>query len=188
MVKRCAWVPPDDELYVAYHDREWGVPIHDERSLFELLCLEGAQAGLRWRTILARREGYRAVFEGFDPERLAEWDEGRLEAALQDGRIIRNRLKVFGVRESARATVALRKEGGLSRLLWDVVGGQPVVGGWTELREVPVSTSQAETMSKTLRQLGFRFVGPTICYAFMQSAGLVNDHTIDCFRYREIAA
>jgi DNA-3-methyladenine glycosylase I len=187
MIVRCGWVSPDDELYVAYHDREWGVPLYDERPLFELLCLEGAQAGLSWRTILARREGYRAVFEGFDPDRLARLDDDRLEAILQDPRIVRNRLKVYAVRDNARATVRLRDEGGLPRLLWDVVGGKPVQNRWQSLSQVPVSTPQAETMSRILRKLGFRFVGPTICYAFMQAAGLVNDHTVDCSRYDEVA-
>jgi DNA-3-methyladenine glycosylase I len=187
-IVRCGWVSPDDELYVAYHDREWGVPLHDERPLFELLCLEGAQAGLSWRTILARRDGYRAAFEGFDPDRLAQLDDDRLEAILLDPRIVRNRLKVFSVRDNARAVVRLRDEGGLARLLWGVVGSQPVQNRWQNLSQVPVSTPQAETMSRGLRKRGFRFVGPTICYAFMQAAGLVNDHTEDCFRYGEIAA
>jgi len=187
MVVRCGWVSPDDELYVAYHDREWGVPLCEERPLFELLCLEGAQAGLSWRTILARRDGYRAVFESFDPDRLARLDDDRLEAVLRDPRIVRNRLKVFAVRDNARATVELRGEGGLSRLLWDIVGGKPVQNSWQNLSQVPVSTPQAEAMSRTLRKRGFRFVGPTICYAFMEAAGLVNDHTVDCFRHDEVA-
>ena len=186
MTVRCKWVRPDDELYVAYHDVEWGVPLHDERRLFELLCLEGAQAGLSWRTILARREGYRAVFDGFDPAKLAAFDDDRLEAILLDPRIIRNRLKVFATRDNARATVALRSQGGLPAILWDAVGGTPIQNRWQTLAEVPVSTAEAETMSRTLRKLGFRFVGPTICYAFMQAAGLVNDHTVDCFRHREL--
>jgi DNA-3-methyladenine glycosylase I len=187
VIVRCEWVRPDDELYVAYHDREWGVPLRDERRLFELLCLEGAQAGLSWRTILARRDGYRAVFAGFDPDRLARFDDERLEAILQDPRIIRNRLKVFAARDNARAVLALRSQGGLPRLLWDVVGGAPIQNRWRTLAETPVSTPAAEAMSRTLRKLGFRFVGPTICYAFMQAAGLVNDHTVDCFRHREVA-
>jgi DNA-3-methyladenine glycosylase I len=185
MVTRCAWVPPNDDLYVAYHDREWGVPLHEELALFELLCLEGAQAGLSWRTILARRDGYRAVFAGFDPEELANWDDGRLEAILQDARIIRNRLKVHAARDNARALLRLRTETTLDRLLWDMVGGRPIQNAWESLDQIPVSTPEAETMSRTLRKLGFRFVGPTICYAFMQAAGLVNDHTVDCYRYQE---
>jgi DNA-3-methyladenine glycosylase I len=186
VVNRCGWVRPDDELYVAYHDLEWGVPLHDERPLFELLCLEGAQAGLSWRTILARRDGYRAVFESFDPDRLAQLDDARLEAILRDPRIVRNRLKVFSVRDNAQAVIRLREQDGLSHLLWDVVGGKPIQNHWQDLSQVPVSTPQAETMSRTLRKLGFRFVGPTICYAFMQAAGLVNDHVVGCFRYGEV--
>lgn len=186
MVVRCGWVSADDELYVAYHDREWGAPLYDERALFELLCLEGAQAGLSWRTILSRREGYRAVFAGFDPDLVAQFVDDRLEAILLDTRIIRNRLKVFATRDNARATVQLREEGGLSRLLWDVVGGRPIQNRWQDLGQVPVSTPEAEAMSRTLRKLGFRFVGPTICYAFMQAAGLVNDHVVGCFRHEEV--
>jgi DNA-3-methyladenine glycosylase I len=186
MPTRCAWVPDNDELYVPYHDREWGVPLHDERRLFELLCLEGAQAGLSWRTILARREGYRAVFADFDPDRLAEFDDDRLAAILLDPRIIRNRLKVFAARDNARAVVQLRGETTLSRLLWDFVGGVPIVNAWQSIDQVPAVTPLAESMSRALRKLGFRFVGPTICYAFMQSAGLVNDHVVDCFRFEEV--
>jgi DNA-3-methyladenine glycosylase I len=186
MTVRCDWVPPNDELYVPYHDREWGVPLHDERRLFELLCLEGAQAGLSWRTILARREGYRAVFADFDPDRLAEFDDDRLEAILLDPRVIRNRLKVLATRDNARAVLRLRGETTLSRVLWDVVGGAPIQNAWETLDQIPASTPVAETMSRNLRARGFRFVGPTICYAFMQSAGLVNDHVVGCFRYEEV--
>jgi DNA-3-methyladenine glycosylase I len=181
-------VPPGDDLYVAYHDLEWGVPLLDEGALFELLCLEGAQAGLSWRTILARRDGYRAVFDGFHPDRLAGWEDARLEAALLDARIVRNRLKVYAVRDNARATVRLRDEGGLPGLLWGIVGGKPIQNGWQEMSQIPVLTAEAEAMSRALRKLGFRFVGPTICYAFMQAAGLVNDHVVGCFRYRELSA
>jgi DNA-3-methyladenine glycosylase I len=187
MVPRCDWVPAGDDLYVAYHDREWGVPVHDERALFGLLCLEGAQAGLSWRTILARRDGYRAVFEGFDPDAVAAFDDDRLETILLDARVIRNRLKVFATRDNARAVLRLREGGAdLDHLLWDVVGGRPIVNAWETFGQVPAVSREAETMSRTLRKLGFRFVGPTICYAFMQSAGLVNDHTVGCFRYREM--
>jgi DNA-3-methyladenine glycosylase I len=186
-ITRCGWVPPNDELYIDYHDREWGLPLWDERRLFELLCLEGAQAGLSWRTILARRDGYRAVFADFDPDRLAEFDDSRLEAILQDPRIIRNRLKVFAARDNARAVVKLRTETTLTKLLWDVVGSQPIRNARRELGDIPVSTKEAEAMSRTLRARGFRFVGPTICYAFMQSAGMVNDHLVGCFRYDEVA-
>jgi DNA-3-methyladenine glycosylase I len=185
---RCAWVPAGDALYVGYHDLEWGVPLHDERRLFELLCLEGAQAGLSWRTILARREGYRAVFAGFDPETVASFTDADMESALLDSRIVRNRLKVYGVRNGARATLELRAEGGLAGLLWDVVGGRPIQNDRRTLADIPVATPEAETMSRILKARGFRFVGPTICYAFMQAAGLVNDHTTDCFRYGDLVA
>ena len=188
MSTRCAWVPPDDELYIAYHDLEWGLPLHDERALFELLCLEGAQAGLSWRTILARRDGYRAVFAGFSPDEVAAFDDDRLEAALGDTRIIRNRRKVYGTRENARAVLRLRESGGLNEFLWSFVGGRPRENAWSSLAEVPTSTPEAEAMSRALKRLGFRFVGPTICYAFMEAAGLVNDHTTDCFRYRDAGA
>jgi DNA-3-methyladenine glycosylase I len=186
-MERCAWVPPGDELYVAYHDREWGVPIHDDRALFELLCLEGAQAGLSWRTILARRDGYRTVFEGFEPDILAAWSDDRIDAALLDARIIRNRLKVRSVPENARAALAIRDGGSsLNELLWSFVGGAPRINERESIGQIPAVTPEAEAMSRSLKRLGFRFVGPTICYAFMQSAGLVNDHTIDCFRYGEV--
>jgi DNA-3-methyladenine glycosylase I len=186
-VERCGWVPADDRIYVAYHDLEWGVPVHDERALFELLTLEGAQAGLSWRTILARRDGYRAVFDGFDPEKIAAFDDARLEAILLDARTVRNRLKVFATRDNAWAVLRLHEDdASLGRLLWDMVGGTSIVSAWETLSQVPVSIPEAETMSRTLRKLGFRFVGPTICYAFMQSAGLVNDHLVGCFRHREL--
>ena len=188
MPTRCAWVPEGDELYAAYHDLEWGAPLHDERRLFELLCLEGAQAGLSWRTILARRDGYRAVFDGFDADALAGWDDERVAAALLDARIVRNRLKVNAVRENARAVVALHAAGTtIDRFLWDFVGGAAIQNGRQTPAEVPVTTPAADAMSRALKRLGLRFVGPTICYAFMQAAGLVNDHTTDCFRYGEVA-
>jgi DNA-3-methyladenine glycosylase I len=187
MVTRCEWVPAGDELYVAYHDLEWGVPVHDERALFELLTLEGAQAGLSWRTILGRREGYRAVFDGLDPATVAAFDDARLEEILLDARIIRNRLKVYSMRDNARAVLRLHEAGtGLAQVLWDAVGGRPIVNAWESDEQIPASTPDAEAMSRTLRGLGFRFVGPTICYAFMQSAGLVNDHVVSCFRYVEV--
>jgi DNA-3-methyladenine glycosylase I len=186
MVTRCAWVPPNDDLYAAYHDREWGVPLHDERALFELLCLEGAQAGLSWRTILARREGYRVVFDGFDPDVVAAYEDHRLDAIVKDSRIIRNRMKVYATRDNARAVLWMRSETTLDRLLWDFVGGRPVRNAWESVDQIPAVTPQAEELSRLLRTRGFRFVGPTICYAFMQSAGMVNDHTLDCFRHGEI--
>jgi DNA-3-methyladenine glycosylase I len=186
-MKRCDWVPAGDERYVRYHDEEWGVPVRDERRLFEMLCLEGAQAGLSWRTILGRRESYRDVFAGFDPHLVARFTDERLAAILRDERIVRNRLKVSAVRENARAVLRLGDaQGGLSELLWGFVGGAPVDRRVQIMADVPPFTPEAEAMSKALRKLGFRFVGPTICYAFMQAVGMVNDHLLDCFRHDEV--
>jgi DNA-3-methyladenine glycosylase I len=178
---RCPWVPLDDPLYVAYHDDEWGVSLHDDVRLFELLTLEGAQAGLSWRTILYKRDGYRAAFRGFEPRRVARLDPERL---LADARIVRNRLKVESTIANARAVLAVQKElGSLDAYLWSFVGGKPIVNEWRTLAEIPAETAEARAMSKDLKRRGFRFVGPTVCYAFMQAAGLVNDHTVDCFCY-----
>jgi DNA-3-methyladenine glycosylase I len=177
---RCGWVPLDDPLYVAYHDEEWGTPQHDDLRLFELLILEGAQAGLSWRTILHRRDGYRAAFEGFDPERVARLDPQRL---LGDARIVRNRLKVEAAIANARATLAAQEElGSLDALLWSFVDGAPVVNEWRTVAEIPAETPVSKAMSKELKRRGFRFVGPTICYALMQAGGLVDDHVLGCFR------
>jgi DNA-3-methyladenine glycosylase I len=182
---RCAWVPDGDPLYLAYHDDEWGVPLRGERQLFELLTLEGAQAGLSWSTILRKREGYRAAFEGFDPERVASFTEDDVDRLLADPGIVRNRLKVESTVANARAVVGLG--GGFSELLWSFVGGSPRVNSWRTLAELPAETAESKAMSKELKKRGFRFVGPTVCYAFMQAAGFVNDHTVDCFRYREVS-
>jgi DNA-3-methyladenine glycosylase I len=172
---------------VAYHDQEWGVPLHDERSLFEMLCLEGAQAGLSWSTILNRREGYRAAYEGFHVDTVAAFDDQRQAALLADPRIIRNRAKVAAFRDNARATVALRDSaGGLDAYLWRFVDGAPVVNRFERLGELPTETPLSRSISADLRRRGFRFVGPTIVYAFLQSIGLVNDHTLDCFRHAEL--
>lgn len=169
---------------VAYHDEEWGVPLYDERRLFEMLCLEGAQAGLSWATILHRREGYREAYGGFDAEAMAALDETRQEALLADVRIIRNRAKVRAFRRNALAVQELRAgSGGLACYLWDFVGGRPIVSAFATLADIPASTPLAESLSRDLRRRGFSFVGPTIVYAYMQSVGLVNDHTLDCFRY-----
>jgi len=181
-VNRCAWVPLGDPLYVAYHDEEWGTPTSDERALYELLVLEGAQAGLSWATILHKREGYRRAFAGFDPDAVARFDERDLERLLADPGIVRNRLKVESAVENARRVVELREQEGLPALLWSFVGGEPLVGGWRKLAEVPAQTDESKAMSKELKRRGFRFVGPTVCYSLMQAAGLVDDHTVDCFR------
>lgn len=167
---------------VAYHDEEWGQPLHDEQRLFELLCLEGAQAGLSWSTILRRRDGYRAAYAGFDAARMAAYDDDRQAELLRDARIIRNRAKVRAFRDNARAALAMREtEGGLSTYLWAFVGGQPIINEFETMAQVPTQTDLSESLSRDLRRRDFRFVGPVIVYAFMQSAGLVNDHTLDCF-------
>jgi DNA-3-methyladenine glycosylase I len=180
---RCGWVPETDPLYVAYHDEEWGVPSHDDRHLFELLVLEGAQAGLSWATILRKREGYRRAFAGFDPAEVARFGARDVERLLADAGIVRNRLKIESAIANARATLELE---GLDKFLWSFVGGRPLQNSWKTIREIPAETAESRAMSKELKRRGFRFVGPTICYAFMQAAGLVNDHVVDCFRYREL--
>jgi DNA-3-methyladenine glycosylase I len=180
---RCAWAG-DDPLYVAYHDREWGVPLHDDHRLFELLTLEGAQAGLAWITILRKREGYRAAFDGFDPEKIARYGKRKVESLLKDPGIVRNRAKVEGTVQNARALAALREEfGTFDRHLWSFVGGRPLQKLRASMRDVPAETDESRAMSKDLKKRGFTFVGPTICYAFMQAAGLVNDHVVTCYRH-----
>jgi DNA-3-methyladenine glycosylase I len=186
--KRCEWVPLGDPLYVAYHDEEWGVPSHDERHLFELLVLEGAQAGLSWSTILRKREGYRRAFAGFEAERVARFGSADVERLLGDAGIVRNRAKIEAAVGNARAALAVREErGSLGELLWDFVGGRPLVNRWKTLAEIPAETAESKAMSRELKRRGFRFVGPTICYAFMQAAGLVNDHVVGCYRRAELA-
>ncbi len=179
--KRCPWVPAGDALYARYHDEEWGVPLRDDRELFELLCLEGAQAGLSWRTILQKREDYRALFAGFDPVKLARFTDEKLERLLGDARIVRNRLKVHAARGNARAYLALADEGvSFNEWLWGFVEGAPIQHRYRSMREVPAVTPEATALSKALKARGFSFVGPTICYAFMQAAGMVNDHLVSC--------
>jgi DNA-3-methyladenine glycosylase I len=185
---RCAWAGVADPLYGAYHDREWDVPLHDDRRLFELICLEGAQAGLAWITILRKRPGYRRAFCRFSPTRVAAFGAARIRALLADPGIVRNRLKIQGVVTNARAFLAVRAElGSFDRLVWSVVQGEPRQNAWRSVKEVPARTPESDALSRELRQRGFTFVGSTICYAFMQAAGLVNDHTVDCFRYQEVA-
>ena len=181
---RCAWAPLDDERYLAYHDEEWGVPSHDERHLFEMLTLEGAQAGLSWRTILYKREGYRKAFAGFDPARVAKFAPAKIERVLTDPSIVRNRLKVESTVANARAIVAL--DGSLDELLWSFVDGSPVIGRWRGMGTIPAETPASHAMSKELKRRGFRFVGPTVCYSLMQATGLVNDHVARCFRWSEV--
>jgi DNA-3-methyladenine glycosylase I len=179
---RCAWAGADDPLMIAYHDGEWGVPSHDERHLFEMLTLEGAQAGLSWRTILYKREGYRRAFSGFDPRKVARYDARKVESLLADPGIVRNRLKVESTIDNARAFLVVQKElGSFDAFAWSFVGGRPIVNSWKSLAQIPARTKESDAMSKDLKKRGFRFVGSTICYAFMQATGLVNDHTVDCF-------
>jgi len=186
MTTRCRWAGPDP-LYLAYHDEEWGVPSHDDRHLFEMLILEGAQAGLAWITILRRREGYRRAFDGFDPAAIAHYGPEKTAALLADPGIIRNRAKIDAAVANARATLALQEEGlSLDRFLWQFVGGSPRRNHWPSHSQLPAETAESKAMSKELKKRGFKFVGPTICYAFMQAVGMVNDHTLDCFRYREL--
>ncbi len=182
---RCAWAG-SDPLYVAYHDQEWGVPLEDDRRLFEMLILEGFQAGLSWLTILRKRENFRRAFEGFDPEAIARWDERRVEALLADPGIVRNRAKIAAAIAAARAYLALAGEpGGFSGFLWGFVGGRPIVNRRRSMAEVPAETAEARALSKELKQRGFRFCGPTIAYAFMQATGMVDDHLVDCFRHTD---
>jgi DNA-3-methyladenine glycosylase I len=189
MHPRCEWVPLGDAAYVAYHDHEWGVPVLDEQTHFEMLVLEGAQAGLSWATVLRKRDGYRRAFAGFDPEVVARFDDSHIEALLTDPGIIRNRLKVESAVANAKAILGLREAGeSLSDLLWSFVGGATIVNRWETMADVPAKTPESEAMSKELKRRGFRFVGPTTCYAHMQAAGLVNDHTVDCFRYAEVTS
>ncbi len=186
MPQRCAWVG-DDPLYLDYHDREWGVPSHDPQHLFEMLTLEGAQAGLSWLTILRKREGYRELFVGFDAAKVARFDRRRVERLLQNPAIVRNRLKVESTVHNARAIVALEKQGvDFAELVWSLVDGAPVQHRFRELSDLPSSTSVSKEMSRELKKRGFRFVGPTVCYSFMQAVGMVNDHVTGCFRHREV--
>lgn len=184
---RCAWGVSNDPLYTAYHDEEWGVPSRDDRHLYEMLVLEGAQAGLSWSTILRKREGYRRAFSGFDPAVVARYTERDVERLLSDPGIVRNRLKVESAVSNARCVLAAQeRHGSLADYLWRFVGGRPVVNRWRRLGDIPAQTVESKAMSTDLKRAGFRFVGPTVCYAFMQAVGMVNDHTVDCFRYDEL--
>jgi DNA-3-methyladenine glycosylase I len=186
-VRRCGWAE-SDPLSLAHHDEEWGVPSHDDRHLFELLVLEGAQAGLSWATILGKREGYRAAFAGFDLETVARFDRRRIDRLLRDPSIVRNRAKVESAVTNARAAVGVQEEAGsLDAYLWGFVGGRPKRNRPRTIDDIPSETAESKAMSRDLKRRGFRFVGPTICYAFMQSVGLVNDHVVSCFREREVA-
>lgn len=182
----CPWCTGFD-LYRQYHDEEWGVPLRDDRALFELLNLEGAQAGLSWSTVLKKREHYRQVFDGFQPEIIARYDETKVAALLADPGIIRNRAKVAATIQNAKVFLSLKESGqSFSETLWQFVDGQPIQNSWQSMSEVPTSTPQAVAMSKALQKIGFKFVGPTICYAFMQASGMVNDHLVSCPRYAAV--
>lgn len=185
-LSRCAW-SLSSERYRRYHDLEWGWPEHDERKLFEMLVLEGAQAGLSWSTILDKRDGYRRAFDHFDVEKVARYGAQDIERLLQDRGIVRNRLKVAAAVQNARSVLEVReRHGSFSEFVWELAGGAPVQNAWVSLDQVPAQTPQSEHMSKTLRKLGFKFVGPTICYAYMQAVGMVNDHLLSCFRHAEV--
>jgi DNA-3-methyladenine glycosylase I len=184
---RCSWAG-NDPLYIAYHDQEWGVPLHDERRLFEMLILEGAQAGLSWITILRKRDNYRDAFDDFDPHKMARYGERKVRTLLADPGIVRNRLKVAAAINNAKMLVELQEqEGSLDDYLWRFVEGKPIINAWRSLKEVPPRTPLSDAISKDLARRGFKFVGSTICYAFMQAVGMVNDHTMDCFRHGELA-
>ncbi|HUI25482.1 MAG TPA: DNA-3-methyladenine glycosylase I [Candidatus Kryptonia bacterium] len=186
MKRRCGWAG-EDTLYVRYHDQEWGVPVHTDRRLFEFLILEGAQAGLSWITILRKRENYRRAFARFDAKKVAAFDRADVRRLLGDAGIIRNRLKIESTIDNARAFLAAQAEfGSFDRFIWSFVDGQPIQNRWRRLSDVPARTAAADAMSRALKDHGFRFVGPTICYAFMQAVGMVNDHLVDCFRHREL--
>ncbi len=188
-MQRCDWVPPDNKAYLDYHDREWAVVVHDDLRLFEMLILEGAQAGLSWLTILKRRESYRLAYDGFDPLKMARWDEAKVAELLQDPGIIRNKLKVAAARTNAAAYLQVVEEfGSFDQFIWSFVGAQPIKNSWQTIDQIPATTAESAQMSKELKQRGFKFVGSTICYAFMQAVGMVNDHLVGCFRYESIKA
>ena len=184
-MERCSWVKLDEPVYVKYHDEEWGVPVFDDRKLFEMLCLEGAQAGLSWLTILKRREGYLAAFDQFDAEKIVQYDDEKLEALRNDERIIRNRLKIKSVVTNAERFLAIQKQyGSFSNYIWSFVDGKPVINSWESSAQVPITTETSDRMSKQLKKDGFKFVGSTICYSYMQAVGMVNDHTTNCHCFK----
>jgi DNA-3-methyladenine glycosylase I len=184
--ERCAW-SLGSQLYRDYHDNEWGVPVHDERKLFEMLILEGAQAGLSWSTILNKRQGYRQAFDNFEPERVARYDERKIEELMGNPAIVRNRLKIAAAVQNARAFLAIQRQyGSFDAYIWHFVEGRPLQNSWSSLSDVPARTPISDAMSKALNKAGFRFVGSTICYSFMQAVGLVNDHVTTCFRWSEL--
>lgn len=181
-VSRCSWCG-DDPLYVDYHDNEWGIPCYDDQQLFEMLCLEGAQAGLSWITVLKKREDYRELFDNFDAEKMAKYKTRKIESLLKNPKIIRNKLKVNAFVTNAQAYLAIQEEGSFGDYIWSFVDGEPIINQWKTLADVPVSTPISDSLSKDLKKRGFKFVGSTICYAFMQATGMVNDHLTSCFRH-----
>ena len=184
-MKRCEWAT--SELGIAYHDEEWGVPVHDDRVLFEFLVLEGAQAGLSWETILKKRENYRAAFDGFDTGAIAKYNQRKVKELLANPGIVRNKLKVNSTVKNAEALLAVQKEfGSFDAYVWGFVNGQPKQNAWRSLKQIPAQTPESQALSKDLLKRGFKFVGPTICYAFVQAVGMVNDHVVDCFRYKQL--
>jgi DNA-3-methyladenine glycosylase I len=184
---RCGWASINSELYLRYHDEEWGVPVHDDRRLYEFLVLEGAQAGLSWSTILNKRENYRRAFDGFDPKIVARYDRRKIQRLLRDPGIVRNKLKIASTVENAKAFLRVQEEfGSFDRYIWRFVGGKPRVNARKSMKQVPARTDESDAMSKDLKKRGFKFVGSTICYAFMQAVGMVNDHLVECFRYRAL--
>jgi len=186
-LQRCEWCV-SHPLYISYHDEEWGVPEHDDQKLFEKIILDGAQAGLSWLTILKKRDGYRRAFDGFDAEKIARYSDKKIAKLLEDPGIVRNRLKVHASVANARAYLELREElGSFDQFLWGFVNGRTIQNRWKSLKELPTRTPESDAMSKALKQRGFKFVGTTICYAFMQAIGIVNDHLVTCFRHREVA-
>ena len=185
-MQRCSWAG-SDPLYIDYHDREWGVPVHDERTLFEMLILDGAQAGLSWITILKKRDNYRAAFDNFNAHKIARYSERKVQSLLKDSGIVRNRLKIAAAIHNAKMLLRLREqEGSFDEYLWNYVDGRPVINAWRNIKEIPARTPLSDVISRDLSKRGFKFVGPTIIYAFMQAMGMVNDHTVDCFRYLDL--
>lgn len=185
--KRCGWVEGQFQEYIKYHDEEWGVPVHDDKTHFEFLILEGAQAGLSWSTILKRREGYRNAFANFDPEKVAQFNESKIQELLQDEGIIRNKLKVRSAVTNAQLFLDIQDEfGSFDNYIWEFVKGEPIVNHWKSMKELPATSKESDTLSKDLKKRGFKFVGSTIMYAHMQACGLVMDHMVDCFRYEEL--
>ncbi|MGD8697669.1 MAG: DNA-3-methyladenine glycosylase I [Gemmatimonadales bacterium] len=184
-MKRCEWAQTDPSI--AYHDQEWGVPVHDDRTLFEFLILEGAQAGLSWETILKKRQTYRAAFDDFDARAIARYGQRKVDRLLADPGIVRNKAKVAAAIQNARAFLKVQEEfGSFDAYIWSFVDGRPIKNAWQSLRQLPAQTPESQAMSKDLLRRGFKFVGPTICYAFMQAVGMVNDHVVDCFRYDQV--